>query len=221
MSAPEIVSGMSGESENKIRALFATAIRAGPSIIFIDEIDTIAGKRDGAQREMEKRIVAQLGSSLDALADSDVHVTVIGATNRPDYIDAGLRRPGRFEREIEIPIPDEAARERILRVLCANRPVAPDCNFPLITRSTTGYVGADLAALAREATTIAIRRNIKNLLLPTLTNLTPTTPTSSSNNLLTVQSSSSLSSSISSSSSSSTSSSPSSIITARSLSPTY
>ena len=146
IAAPEIVAGVSGESEQKIRRLFAAAAAAAPSIVFIDEVDAIVPKRDGAQRQMESRIVAQLLASMDTLNDggrggaeigwrrdsrrgsrrrrrvparwlaSRKHVTVIGATNRPDAIDTALRRAGRFDREIMLGIPDEAARGRILAV---------------------------------------------------------------------------------------------------------
>ena len=258
ISAPEIVSGMSGESEAKIRGLFAEAQAQAPCILFIDEIDAIAPKRADAQREMERRIVAQLLTSMDSLSmsysgnnttnnpsngsnaanDSNGNedsgeangsnssnngvlnainiggisqgsksqsaasaataaapgteslsefamrannsgaamtngaldeanagnpgrsraVIVIGATNRPDAIDSALRRAGRFDREIALGIPDDDARARILQVMCRNMRVDPECDFAGLTKKTVGYVGADLAALTREAAVIAVNR---------------------------------------------------------------
>jgi ribosome biogenesis ATPase len=240
ISAPEIVSGMSGESEAKIRSLFAEAQAQAPCILFIDEIDAIAPKRADAQREMERRIVAQMLTCMDSLgmqmrrqvdapteeedaaagaaaaarelavaatvaaaggaaaaapaapakkgfeslaefamrANNDPSyemvngemaenaggaprsraVIVIGATNRPDSIDSALRRAGRFDREIAIGIPDDDARARILRVMCRNMRVDPTCDFAALTKRTVGFVGADLAALTREAAVIAVNR---------------------------------------------------------------
>ncbi|KAF0722997.1 hypothetical protein AaE_009906, partial [Aphanomyces astaci] len=119
VSAPEIVSGMSGESEQKVRELFEQAIANAPSIIFIDEIDAITPKRENSSRGMEKRIVAQLLTSTDTLNLENTGgkpVLIIGATNRPNDLDPALRRAGRFDREICLGIPDEPSRERILRV---------------------------------------------------------------------------------------------------------
>ncbi|CAK9276146.1 unnamed protein product [Sphagnum jensenii] len=176
MSAPEVVSGMSGESEAKVRSLFAEAVKVAPCIIFIDEIDAITPKRETAQREMERRIVAQLLICMDDLRQasgdfsnresSEVynrvkhrgHVVVIGATNRPDSLDPALRRPGRFDREIALGIPDEDARERILVVLASNMRLEGTVDFKAIARRTPGFVGADLAAVTTEAATIAVKR---------------------------------------------------------------
>ena len=176
IAATEIVSGMSGESEAKIRELFTTAAAHAPSIVFIDEIDAIVPKRESAQREMERRIVAQLLASMDELQSSmsnadEVdrlarcrrHVTVIGATNRPDGMDAALRRAGRFDREIMLGIPDEAARERILRVQATKLRLSGDLDLREIAKKTPGYVGADLSALAKEAAASAVTRIFQKL----------------------------------------------------------
>lgn len=162
ISAPEIVSGMSGESEAKIRELFETAVRMGPALIFIDEIDAITPKRENAQREMERRIVAQLLTSMDDLnhlpPGGTNHVMVIGATNRPDSLDPALRRAGRFDREIKLSIPSENGREQILRSLTAKLKISGDVEWKDLARRTPGYVGADLKALTREAAAVAINR---------------------------------------------------------------
>lgn len=162
ISAPEIVSGMSGESEAKIRELFETAVRMGPALIFIDEIDAITPKRENAQREMERRIVAQLLTSMDDLnhlpQGGTSHVMVIGATNRPDSLDPALRRAGRFDREIKLSIPSENGREQILRSLTGKLKISGDVEWKDLARKTPGYVGADLKALTREAAAVAINR---------------------------------------------------------------
>ena len=176
IAATEIVSGMSGESEAKIRELFQSAAAHAPSLIFIDEIDAIVPKRESAQREMERRIVAQLLASMDdlqstidgtdevdRLARCRRHVTVIGATNRPDGMDAALRRAGRFDREIMLGIPDEAARERILRVQATKLRLNGGLDLREIAKKTPGYVGADLSALAKEAAASAVTRIFKKL----------------------------------------------------------
>ena len=165
ISAPEIVSGMSGESEAKIRDLFETAVRMGPALIFIDEIDAITPKRENAQREMERRIVAQLLTSMDDLnhlpRGGPNHVMVIGATNRPDSLDPALRRAGRFDREIKLSIPSESGREQILRTLTGILKIGGDVEWRELARKTPGYVGADLKALTREAAAVAINRIFK------------------------------------------------------------
>ena len=185
VAAPEIVAGVSGESEAKIRQLFAAASAAAPSIVFIDEVDAIVPKRESAGRQMESRIVAQLLASMDALNDGGAgmtsatsaeatdasaedeyagaaprraHVTVIGATNRPDGMDAAMRRAGRFDREIMLGIPDEAARGRILAVQAKKLRLAGGLDLAEIARRTPGYVGADLSALAKEAAASAVSR---------------------------------------------------------------
>jgi len=163
VAATEMVTGVSGESEEKIRELFEEAIASAPCVLFLDEIDAITPKRETAQREMEKRIVAQLLMCMDDLNEKASQVLVIGATNRPDSLDPALRRAGRFDREISLGIPDEAARCRILQVLCKKLKLAPDMDFKTIARNTPGYVGADLMALTREAAMSAVNRVFDSL----------------------------------------------------------
>lgn len=161
ISAPEIVSGMSGESEQKLRELFEEAVANAPSIIFIDEIDAITPKRETSQRGMEKRIVAQLLTSTDSLNLENTGgkpVLIIGATNRPDALDSALRRAGRFDREICLGIPDEDARERILQVLSQKMRLDGSFDFRSIAKKTPGFVGADLVSLTKEAAVIAVNR---------------------------------------------------------------
>ncbi|KAL6529044.1 Cell division control protein 48 C [Orobanche hederae] len=167
VSATELVSGVSGESEGNIRELFTKASRTSPSIVFIDEIDAIASKRDNLQREMEKRIVTQLMTCMDPVdgekGSSDHgqgHVLVIGATNRPDALDPALRRMGRFDREFAIGVPDETARVEILSVVTRNLKGEGALDLMKIARSTPGFVGADLSALAIKAATLAIKRTV-------------------------------------------------------------
>lgn len=162
IAAPEVVSGMSGESEAKIRQLFQDAKARAPSIIFIDEIDAITPKRETAAREMERRIVAQLLTCMDEL-EGGVPVMVIGATNRPDALDQALRRSGRFDREICLNVPDQPARARILKVICSKLRLSGDFDFDLIASNTPGYVGADLQAIAKEAASIAVNRIFSTL----------------------------------------------------------
>ncbi|XP_074531519.1 nuclear valosin-containing protein-like isoform X3 [Halichoeres trimaculatus] len=160
VSAPELVSGVSGESEQKLRELFDLAVSSAPCILFIDEIDAITPKREVASKDMERRIVAQLLTCMDDLNSLTVtaQVLVIGATNRPDSLDPALRRAGRFDREICLGIPDEAARLRILKTLCRKLKLPEDFNYQQLARLTPGYVGADLMALCREAAMTAVNR---------------------------------------------------------------
>ncbi|XP_010939645.1 cell division control protein 48 homolog C [Elaeis guineensis] len=176
ISATEVVSGVSGASEENIRDLFKKAYRTAPSIVFIDEIDAIASKRENLQREMERRIVTQLMTCMDeshqTLRSGDAnleseasekkpgYVLVIGATNRPDAVDQALRRPGRFDREIILGVPDENARVEILSVLTRNLRLEGEFNLFKIARSTPGFVGADLAALVNKAGNLAMKRII-------------------------------------------------------------
>ena len=146
-----------GESEGKLREIFKDAEENSPSIIFIDEIDSIAPKRDNVQGEEERRIVAQLLSLMDGL-NSRGKVVVIGATNRPNSIDEALRRPGRFDREIEIGVPDVHGRLEILQIHTRGMPLTKEVDLKLLAEKTHGYVGADLAALCREAAMAALRR---------------------------------------------------------------
>jgi ribosome biogenesis ATPase len=154
-----------GASEESIRELFAQAKRNAPSIIFIDEIDAIAPKRDDTQRLMEIRIVTQLMISIEkANDDSEAsdephrHVLVIGATNKPGAIDSSLRRPGRFDREITIAIPDESGREKILTVVTRKQKHDSSVDLRKLATSTSGFVGADLEALANEAGIVVMNR---------------------------------------------------------------
>lgn len=153
---PSVVSGMSGESEKQIREHFEKAKEEGPCLIFIDEIDVIAPKRDSAQSQMEKRIVAQLLISMDSLAmegDDDKPVIVLAATNRPDSLDPALRRGGRFDTEINMGVPNEQMRELILRALTRGPSMAADVDFPALAKRTAGFVGADLKDLVSKAGT--------------------------------------------------------------------
>lgn len=188
LSGPEVVSGFSGESEAKIRSLFASAQQQAPSIVFIDELDAIAGKRESAQREMEKRIVSQLLSCMDEILknsgdENKATVIVIGATNRPQTLDPALRRAGRFDREIPLGVPDTAARERILRVLLKPLTIAGDFDYALLAKRTPGFVGADLASLTKEAAVIAVQRILSgsdNSMSEPLSALSPSLSSSSS-----------------------------------------
>ncbi len=157
IGGPEIVSKFYGESEGKLREIFKDAEENAPSIIFIDEIDSIAPKRDEVSGEEERRIVAQLLSLMDGL-NSRGKVVVIGATNRPNSIDEALRRPGRFDREIEIGIPDRNGRLEILQIHTRGMPLADDVDLGWLADKTHGYAGADLSALTKEAAMAALRR---------------------------------------------------------------
>ncbi|KAG5638532.1 hypothetical protein H0H81_012032 [Sphagnurus paluster] len=166
ISAPSIVSGMSGESEKTLRDTFEEAKRVAPCLLFIDEIDAITPKRESAQREMERRIVAQFLTCMDDMSwdkTDNKPVIVMGATNRPDSLDAALRRAGRFDHEISMGVPDEAARAKILKVLCAKLRLAGDFDFTALAKATPGYVGADLSALTGAAGIIAVKRIFKQL----------------------------------------------------------
>ncbi len=160
INGPEIMSKYYGESEQRLRQIFEEAKKNAPAIIFIDEIDAIAPKREEVTGEVEKRVVAQLLTLMDGLEERG-KVIVIGATNRPDALDPALRRPGRFDREIEIPPPDKRARKEILLVHTRNVPLAEDVDLDKIAEMTHGYTGADLAALVKEAAMNALRRFLK------------------------------------------------------------
>jgi len=157
INGPEIMSKFYGESEQKLRDIFQEAKEHAPAIIFIDEIDAIAPRREEVTGEVEKRVVAQLLALMDGL-ETRGDVIVIGATNRPNAIDPALRRPGRFDREIEIGVPDKKGRLEILKVHTRNMPLADDVNLEKLAEITHGYVGADIAALCREAAMKALRR---------------------------------------------------------------
>jgi transitional endoplasmic reticulum ATPase len=162
ISGPEIMSKFYGESEARLREIFKEAKEKAPSIIFIDEIDSIAPKREEVTGEVERRVVSQLLSLMDGL-ESRGKVIVIAATNRPNAIDPALRRPGRFDREIEIRVPDKKARLEILQIHTRNMPLAPDVNLEKIANMTHGFVGADLEYLCKEAAMKCLRRVLPEL----------------------------------------------------------
>ena len=161
VSAPEIVSGISGDSEAKLRSLFLEAMGAAPSIVFIDEVDTIAGRRETANKGMEGRIVGQLLTCMDQLSafwrQEQKVVCVMAATNRPEHIDSALRRAGRFDREISLGIPSLEERKSILQCVTKNLSLDADVDFFQLANMTPGYVGADLHLLVKEACIVAIR----------------------------------------------------------------
>ncbi|MEM2125387.1 MAG: CDC48 family AAA ATPase, partial [Candidatus Methanosuratincola sp.] len=162
INGPEIMSKFYGESEGKLREIFEEAEKNAPSIIFIDEIDSIAPKREEVSGEVERRVVAQLLALMDGLK-SRGQVVVIAATNRPDAIDPALRRPGRFDRELAISMPDKKGRQEILQVHVRGMPLSEDVKIDEIAGMTHGYSGADLAALTREAAMRALRRFLPKL----------------------------------------------------------
>ena len=162
IAGPEIMSKWVGEAEKKLRQLFEDAEKNAPAIIFIDEIDAIATKREEAVGEVERRVVAQLLAIMDGMK-SRGKVVVIAATNRPNDIDPALRRPGRFDREIEIGVPDRTGRLDILKIHTRNMPLAKDVEIEKLADVTHGFVGADLAALSKEAAMSVIRRLVPDL----------------------------------------------------------
>ena len=162
INGPEIMGSGYGESEKRLREVFEEATRAAPAIIFIDEIDSIAPKRDRVPGEAEKRLVAQLLTLMDGL-EARANVVVIAATNRPDAIDEALRRPGRFDREIIIGVPDEGARLEILQIHTRGMPLGDKVDLKELAKATYGFVGADIAALGREAAIEAVRRIMPKL----------------------------------------------------------
>ena len=162
INGPEIMGSAYGESEKRLREVFEQAARAAPAIIFIDEIDSIAPKRAQVHGEAEKRLVAQLLTLMDGL-DTRTNLVVIAATNRPEAIDEALRRPGRFDREIVIGVPDEKGRREILAIHTRGMPLGEGVDLTELARTTHGFVGADLAALTREAAIEAVRRIMPKL----------------------------------------------------------
>ena len=162
ISGPEIMSKFYGESEARLREIFKEAREKAPSIIFVDEIDSIAPKREEVTGEVERRVVSQMLSLMDGL-EARGKVIVISATNRPNAIDPALRRPGRFDREIEIKVPDKKGRKDILSIHSRNMPLSDDVNLDKISSVSHGYVGADLEYLCKEAAMKCLRR-----LLPVL-----------------------------------------------------
>jgi len=159
INGPEIMSKMAGESESNLRKAFEEAEKNAPAIIFIDEIDSIAPKRDKSNGEVEKRIVSQLLTLMDGLKQR-ASVVVIGATNRPNTIDPALRRFGRFDREIDIGVPDENGRLEVFRIHTRNMKLDEDVEPESIARETHGFVGADIAALCTEAAMQCIREKM-------------------------------------------------------------
>jgi len=162
IAGPEIMGSAYGESEQRLRQVFEEAAKAAPSIVFIDEIDSIAPKRGQVQGEAEKRLVAQLLTLMDGL-EKRANLVVIAATNRPEAIDEALRRPGRFDREIVIGVPDERGRREILGIHTRGMPLGDKVDLKELTKTTYGFVGADLAALCREAAIEAVRRIMPKL----------------------------------------------------------
>ena len=157
INGPEIMGSAYGESEKQLREIFEQAAKSAPSILFIDEIDSIAPKRGQVTGETEKRLVAQLLTLMDGL-EPRTNLVVIAATNRPEAIDEALRRPGRFDREIIVGVPDERGRREILGIHTRGMPLDPGVDLSELARTTYGFVGADLAALTREAAIEAVRR---------------------------------------------------------------
>jgi len=157
VNGPEIIHKFYGESEARLREIFEEATRNAPSIVFIDEIDAIAPKRAEVLGDVEKRVVAQLLALMDGMV-SRGQVIVIGATNIPEMIDPALRRPGRFDREIALPVPNAEGRHAILRIHSRHMPLAPDVNLNRLAQITHAFVGADLEALCKEAGMVALRR---------------------------------------------------------------
>lgn len=162
INGPEIMGSAYGESEGKLRQVFEEAAKNAPSIVFIDEIDSIAPKRGQVSGEAEKRLVAQLLTLMDGL-EARANVVVIAATNRPEAIDEALRRPGRFDREIVVGVPDERGRREILGIHTRGMPLGDKVDLNELARTTYGFVGADLAALAREAAIEAVRKIMPRL----------------------------------------------------------
>ncbi|MDQ3246271.1 MAG: CDC48 family AAA ATPase [Pseudomonadota bacterium] len=157
IAGPEVMGSAYGESEKRLRELFEEAAKSAPSIIFIDEVDSIAPKRGQVSGEAEKRLVAQLLTLMDGIEPRQ-NLVVIAATNRPEALDEALRRPGRFDREIVVGVPDESGRREILGIHTRGMPLAEGVDLDELARRTYGFVGADLAALTREAALEAVRR---------------------------------------------------------------
>ncbi|MCD2323598.1 CDC48 family AAA ATPase [Sphingomonas sp. IC-56] len=162
INGPEIMGSAYGESESRLRQVFEEAAKSAPSIVFIDEIDSIAPKRGQVSGEAEKRLVAQLLTLMDGL-EARANIVVIAATNRPEAIDEALRRPGRFDREIVVGVPDDRGRREILGIHTRGMPLAQGVDLNELARTTFGFVGADLAALCREAAIEAVRRIMPKL----------------------------------------------------------
>jgi transitional endoplasmic reticulum ATPase len=166
INGPEIMNKYYGETEARLRDIFKEAKDNSPSIIFIDEIDAIAPKREEAYGDVEKRVVAQLLALMDGLTERG-NVIVLGATNRPDSVDPALRRPGRFDREIEISVPNEDGRLEVLMIHSRGMPISKDVNLKILSSELHGYTGADIKSLCREAAMKSIRRYLPEIDLET------------------------------------------------------
>jgi len=166
INGPEIMNKYYGETEARLREIFKEAKDNSPSIIFIDEIDAIAPKREEAYGDVEKRVVAQLLALMDGLTDRG-NVIVLGASNRPDSVDPALRRPGRFDREVEISVPNEDGRLEVLQIHTRGMPISDDINLKSLSAELHGYTGADIKSLCREAAMKSIRRYLPNIDLET------------------------------------------------------
>ena len=162
INGPEIISKYYGESEKQLREIFDDAASNAPAIIFVDELDSIAPKREDVSGEVERRVVAQLLTLMDGMQGRD-NVVVIGATNRPDAIDQALRRPGRFDRELEIGVPDKNGRREIVNIHTRGMPIADDFDMDWILENSYGFVGADIMSLTREAAMKALRRYLPEI----------------------------------------------------------
>ena len=162
INGPEIISKYYGESEKQLREIFDEASEKSPAIIFIDEIDSICPKREDVTGEVERRVVAQMLTLMDGMQGRD-NVVVIGATNRRDALDPALRRPGRFDREIEIGVPDREGRSEIMDVHTRQMPISDDFDINWILDNTYGFVGADIASLVREGAMKALRRYLPEI----------------------------------------------------------
>ena len=166
INGPEIMNKYYGETEARLRDIFKEAKDNSPSIIFIDEIDAIAPKREEAYGDVEKRVVAQLLALMDGLTDRG-NVIVLGATNRPDSVDPALRRPGRFDREVEISVPNVDGRLEVLLIHTRGMPISEDVNLKNLAAELHGYTGADIKSLCREAAMKSIRRYLPEIDLET------------------------------------------------------
>jgi len=162
IAGPEIISKYYGESEQQLREIFEDAKEESPAIVFIDELDSIAPKREDVTGEVERRVVAQLLTMMDGL-ETRGQVVVIGATNRVDSVDPALRRPGRFDREIEIGVPDEVGRKEILQIHTRGMPLSDDVSLDHLADETHGFVGADVESLTKEAAMKALRRYLPEI----------------------------------------------------------
>ncbi len=171
INGPEVMSKYYGEAEARLRSIFEKATRSAPCLIFIDEIDSLAPDRSQVEGEVEKRLVAQLLGLMDGFAKTE-GVLVLAATNRPDYLDPALRRPGRFDREVHFRVPDRNGRLEILTILTSAMPLETSVNLGAIADLAVGFVGADIKALCQKAAYIALRRQVPSLNSPVPENMT-------------------------------------------------